>query len=82
MFIKNAYIRWANRNVHGLGLVNASDPDLFNSLTQDQAKAAKTKLGLSIEESVSTQDLRVFDLDIGKFLCVHFFSTWCTVTRH
>lgn len=55
-----------------MGLVNAADPKLFNSLTPAQTKAAKDKLSQSIEDSVNTEDLRVFDLDIAKLLYVTY----------
>ncbi|KAF8315618.1 alpha/beta-hydrolase [Clavulina sp. PMI_390] len=67
-FIYRLYFDWANRNAHGLGLVNAADPKLFNALTPEQSEAAKRKLGVSIEESVNSEDLRVFDYDIAKLL--------------
>ena len=69
-FIYNLYFNWSNKYAHGLGLVNAADPTLFKALTRDQVDVAKRKLGIQIEESVDTDDLRVFDLDIAKFLCV------------
>jgi hypothetical protein len=69
-FIYNLYFQWADKHAHGLGLVNAADPKLFNALTDKQTEVAKKKLGISIEESVNTDDQRVFDLDIAKFLYV------------
>jgi hypothetical protein len=66
--VTRLYSYWSNAYAHGLGLVNAADPKLFNALTDEQTKAAKRKLGVSIEDSVNTQDLRVFDLDIAKFM--------------
>jgi hypothetical protein len=64
------YTQWSSRYANNLGLVNFTDPDLFNSLTQEQRDAAKTKLGLSIEAARAGVDenTRVFDLDIAKFL--------------
>jgi hypothetical protein len=59
---------------HGLSLVNAANPTLFNALTNDQTKLAKAKLGQPITDSVNTNDLRVFDLNIAKFLCVAWIA--------
>jgi hypothetical protein len=65
---------------HSLSVVNAANPMLFNVLTGDQTKLAKAKLSQPITDSVNTDDLCVFDLNIAKFLCVvwiafHVFSS-------
>lgn len=67
-FISRLYFDWANKNAHGLGLVNAAYPKLFNALTPEQVEAAKKQLSLPIEKQDITKDMRVFDLDVAKFL--------------
>lgn len=67
-YISATYQKWSENNAHGLGLVNAWNPKLFNALTAPQIKEAKNKLGLPIKTSVDSKDVRVFDLDIAKLL--------------
>lgn len=65
--MNNPHVLWSRKQDKD---IDPSDPTLFDALTEEQTEVAKKKLGIPIEESVNTRDLRVFDLEIAKFLCV------------
>lgn len=64
------YEAWARRYAHGLGLVNAADPNLFSALTENQLSAAKAALNRAPLPSPaqSGAPVREFNLDIAKLL--------------
>lgn len=68
------YFAFSKKYAHNLGLINASDPELFNALHQEQVDVAQRKLGTSFEDATPSPNVRVFDLDIAKFLYVYSFS--------
>ncbi|KAL5500937.1 hypothetical protein ACEPAH_9324 [Sanghuangporus vaninii] len=58
----------SRRFFNGLSIVNASYPSMFEDLTYEQIRAAKTHLSQPIEQSPSRVHRRVFNLDASKLL--------------
>lgn len=66
----NTYKDWSRREGGGLGIVNSSNPNLFKSLTVEQAEAGKEFLSADISTRVEkdTDSERHFNFDAAKLL--------------